>query len=1351
MRGIRSILTVTIILVVVSMLHAQHSQIRFEHLDDRDGLSHNRVTSIFEDDLGFMWMGTLSGLNHFDGTEIKVYRYDENDPYSLSNSNIIWIKEGPNKQIWIKTSYGVYAYDIFKEKFVNISEMLTRLRVDGYNFLDIIQDKNDHFWFLLADVGISQYDPQNDSIYKVTTGERNETSIQLDNEGNLAVFHFDGEINILDIQTRQKIKSIQCPPQMRNNENLTALITSKGDYWLYAKDYPMGVCFFDTKTGESRQFGEKEFGSDIISGIVEDSNGEIVIGADHYGLSVIGADFKIKQYVHNPADSKSLSHNSIVSLYSDRSGTVWIGTNKGGINYYSPQSAHFSFYKQTGNINNNENDVLRIVETPDHNLWIASDGGGLVFFDRAEGKFKSYSKGKNSNQGLSSNIIVSMISDGREGLWIGTYLSGLNHFDGKTFTTYRHDNGDENTISDDSIWSLFIDSRGNLWVGTLTKGIDVYDKKFRKILHLDQYGSGLSSNYITAIREDADGKMWIGTGYGVDVYDPKTETIQHIRTENNGANGLSNNTIVTLLMDKEQVWVGTMHGLNRITRSSGQIISFTKNDGLPHNLIASILKDHKGDFWLGTYQGLSKMTIGETGLAQFENFDVSDGLQGDIFNERSATRLQSGELVFGGKNGINIFDPAVIESSVRKEKLVFLDFYLSNQQIRPGEVVNERTWFENGINATNDLVLEHDENSFSIGFKALNFYQKENTIYKYRLIGFDKDWVVLPNIRRASYTNLDPGKYRFEVQASVQTQPEGASMIYMDVEIKPPFWQTPLAYLIYVVIILGSLYFTRNSIVQKERFRAKVQQERIESKRMHDLDMMKIKFFTNISHEFRTPLSLIITPLESLMTRLAGQSESKDLHMIHRNAKRLLTLVNQLLDFRRMEAEQHQLALASGDLILFLRDITNHFTDISSDRKIDMDFHSEVVELLALFDRDKVEKIMFNLLSNAFKFTHEKGNISVLVSETSRIGEDANIRIVVKDTGIGIPKDKLEDVFKRFFQVENSEVLNLNHGSGIGLSITKEFVEMHNGSIRVESELGKGSAFIVDLKLKTILTKEEVVEPEFNDNLVDKLGFVLGRPTLLVVDDNIDFRFYLAENLRIHFNVIVASNGKVAWKKAMEHPIDLIVTDIMMPEMNGIELCQKVKKDPRTAHIPVILLTARYSDDQKMEGYDAGASEYITKPFNFEILLRSIQSSVKLQKFIHAVENRKEIEPSEINIVSLDEKLLSKALQIVEDNMSNADFSVQGLSHELGVSRGQLYKKTLEITGKTPIEFIRLVRLKRAAALLEKSQLTVAEVAYKVGFNNPKYFTKYFREEFQTLPSKYSEKYRLLRQSEEES
>jgi DNA-binding response OmpR family regulator/nitrogen-specific signal transduction histidine kinase len=536
-------------------------------------------------------------------------------------------------------------------------------------------------------------------------------------------------------------------------------------------------------------------------------------------------------------------------------------------------------------------------------------------------------------------------------------------------------------------------------------------------------------------------------------------------------------------------------------------------------------------------------------------------------------------------------------------------------------------------------------------------------------------------------------------------------------------------------------------VLQRAKMRFDIERERAEAKRMHELDLMKIRFITNVSHEFRTPLSLIISPVDKLVKATQDIGQKKQLQLIHRNARRLLNLVNQLLDFRRMEVQEFSFIPVDADIVSFVKDISFSFTDIAEKKNIQFTFHSSIAKLVMPFDADKMEKILFNLLSNAYKFTPEGGKVKVMLDwfETSlgTLEESKYLQIRVSDTGIGIPGDNKERIFERFFQ--NALPGNIiNQGSGIGLAIVKEFVRLHSGTIHVESEPDKGSSFIMQFPVNSIAdsghTSEQVIpsipEPMIEQDALPKLKG--PRNTILIVEDNEDFRFYLKDNLGLHFRIIEASNGKEGWQKAQELRPDLVVSDIMMPVMNGLELARKIKHDPRTAAVPIILLTARTEEEQHLEGLDTGANDYITKPFSFEILLSRIRNLLSEQK-----SNKKEVKQitvnaSEIGIESEDEKLVQQALQLVEKNMSNADYSVEDLSRELFMSRVGLYRKILALTGKTPIEFIKSIRMERATQLLQKTKMTVSEIAYEVGFNDPKYFSKAFKKEFGVLPSAYA-------------
>jgi signal transduction histidine kinase/DNA-binding response OmpR family regulator len=606
----------------------------------------------------------------------------------------------------------------------------------------------------------------------------------------------------------------------------------------------------------------------------------------------------------------------------------------------------------------------------------------------------------------------------------------------------------------------------------------------------------------------------------------------------------------------------------------------------------------------------------------------------------------------------------------------------------------------------------------------------------YMLKGFNNEWLTTDAQRRmATYTNLDPGDYIFKVKASNNDGVWTKEPLELHIKILPPFWRTPLAFILYFLFILGALWLARRLILERERLRARIEQERQEAQHMHELDSLKIRFFTNISHEFRTPLSLIITPLEKIIKKDLESGLQQQLVLVQRNARRLLNLVNQLLDFRKMEVQEIKLYPVQGDIVTFVKELTTSFSDLSEKKQIHLDFHSNVSTLSMLYDPDKIEKIIFNLLSNAFKFTPEQGNISVDL----QLQSPEQLAIMVKDTGIGIPTEQQDRIFERFFQHDIPGSL-VNQGSGIGLSITREFVKLHGGSISVDSAPGMGSCFTILLPMiaAPMITSPVTTSIMAAKPAVSKPAYTGKKPVILLVEDSEDFRFYLKDNLGLHYHIIDAPDGLAGWNILQQTIPNLVVSDVNMPEMDGLELCRRIRQQPKLAHLPVILLTARAGEEDQLEALDNGATDYITKPFNYEMLLSRIRNIILQQVSLkNTFKQHIDAHPEEIAISSQDEQFIQNALRIVEKNISNPDFSVEELSRELHMSRVSAYKKLLQLTGKPPIEFIRSIRLKRAAQLLEKSQMTIAEVAYEVGFNNPKYFTKYFKLEYNVLPSAY--------------
>lgn len=1343
---------------VVTNLFAQPQDYQFARLDMTYGLSHHLVNDILKDERGFLWFATSSGLNRYDGYGIKVFRNVPGDTSTIRVDDITKIQEAPDGLLWIYSHSGNCIYDPRMEKFIRSTDKVLRRWSVARGLITFIRkDRNGNFWFIHYNQGLFFFDSKSRKTTRLVhdPGESSSiasmemSSIQEDSKGNVWLVHQDGIFEKLDYKTKKVVYRNDELKRRFNGEKFEyrLMVDQDDDLWIH-NDRNYGCFYFNTSTQKIEAINSEskvKLKSNIVRQIVQHDNGLIWIGTDHGGINVVNKkDFSVRYLVADEEDERTLSENSIQCLYKDNEGIIWVGTYKNGVTYYHENIYRFRHYKHQSSRPESLpfNDVNAFAEDKDGNIWIGTNGGGLLHFNRKTNSFRRFTNNPHDQNSLSNNVIVSLLLDHEENLWIGTYYGGLNKFDGRKFTRYTHDPANPRSVGDDNIWEILEDSNHNIWLGTLKGGISVFDRNKNEFYH---YRSGdansIHTPYVPALHEDRNGNMWVGTGYGLEVLDKASGRFTHYLTNPNDPTSISSNGIFSVYEDSRGlVWIGTHGGLNLFDRQTRTFRSFIEKDGLKEKNVLTITEDSQGNLWMSTPSGLSKLTITQDKnnnyQFSFKNYDQSDGLINGAFHENAVLKCSSGELIYGGSNGFNIFQPENIGVDNSRPKVIFTDFQVFNRSVNVGEEINKNVILPAAIGQAEEITLKPANNVFSIEFAALNFFHPEKSKYAYMMEGFNKDWLTTSaDERKITFTNLDPGNYTFKVKASNSDGVWSDDMAVLRIKVLPPFWKSNFAFVLYGVFIICALLILRYLAVTRERVKFRIQQERLQAQRMHELDMMKIRFFTNVSHEFRTPLTLILTPLEKLLKHSRDSEEKKQFQVMQRNARRLLNLVNQLLDFRKLEVQEVQLNPSEGDIVSFIRELVYSFADLSEKKHVGLSFNSTVTSLETHFDQDKIEKIVFNLLSNAFKFTPEGGKVSVDLA----LREDDHssmLEIKVIDTGIGIPADKISKVFDRFFQNELPASM-VNQGNGIGLSITQEFVKIHGGTIDVQSEPGKGSTFTVSLPVTRLEHHDELLVMEEEDDH-DRSASV-AKPSLLLVEDNEDFRHYLKDNLHKEYHVIEASNGVQGFERAIKNIPDLIVSDIMMPEMDGIELCKKLKADATTSHIPVILLTARAAEDQKIEGFGSGANDYITKPFNFEILESRIRNLIRQHESIQKHFNKHlEIKGSEIQVTSQDEKFVKNAITCVEENLTNKDFSVEELSRQMGMSRVLLYKKILALTGKTPIEFIRVIRLQRAAQLLEKSQFTVSEIAYQVGFNNPKYFAKYFKEEFNALPSAYA-------------
>lgn len=1337
---------------------------RFKKLDADKALSNGNIQAIFKDNDGLMWFGTANGLNRYDGTTIRTFFSDDTDSTALSQNSIFRIYEGPEGNLWLRNFNRIFnVYLRGEEKFERDMGRVAQkyqLKSDQVNM--VFKDSKERFWFLHPFEGISVYNPsQGKSIYLVqnstTKGSLSYNHVSFIDEapnGNIWVIYQNGIVDVLDPETLETFQSYKADKFLDPalSYQLEIFLDEEGDAWIFCPDYAFGLAHISVESSTVDYINDTSsvlrLNNPLVKSIIEYPKGKIWVGTDHGGINLIDKAKKEVAYIlHQPEEPRSISHNAVYALYRDEENVIWVGTHKKGIHIYHPGISRFDLVRREMQQSTPLpfNDVNAFEESKDGYLYIGSNGGGIWKYDPKLKKcHEILSHGGSSLQ--SGEVIVDMEMDHQGVLWIGTYQNGLYAYDGHTFKHYTADLLKPGSLRDNNIWKIFEDSKNRLWIGTLRDGLYLLNREEESFTRFPVDGKvfPLNNKYVSALLEDDKGNIWIGGSNGIDVINLESGYHRFFSGKADDISGLGTKYITELTKDHENIiWVTTNKGLAYYDPEKGRFITFDKTSGLPNEYLISILAENNGNLWLSSQAGLIHAKVDRSGdkfKLKFGSFNEGDGLQGSYFNKNAAFKSREGKFYFGGANGFNVLDPGAFTFSSSEPKVVFTEFQLFNQPVTVNEIINGRPLISSPLHQTQKIQLKHHENIFSVSFSALNYLNPGKSKFLYRLEGFNKEWIEIETPPyKVTYTNLDPGDYELVVRTVNIDGIWGDDEYRLMLEIKAPFWKTPLAYVLYLFLFFILLVLSWRWFVARERERLQRQEQLKESRRLAELDKMKTRFFTNVSHEFRTPLTLILAPVEKLLQDRPDSPEVFQYQTIQKNAKRLLLLINQLLDIKNIETEGLTLNPSEGDIIAFVEENVTAFQSISQKKNIDLSFSSNVRSIPTTFDPDKLEKIVFNFLSNAFKFTPSGGNIHVGL-EFSQQRESEGILIMrFEDTGIGIDKKYIDKIFDRYFTMESES----NQGTGIGLNLAMEFTKLHKGTIEVKSEKGKGSIFEICLPLQVdenILIWEKYAVDNGKESVIslNESPENESKPCILVVEDNEELRYYLCEILRKEYKILQASNGKEGLALALYHIPDLVISDLLMPHMDGASLCREIKTNIKTSHVPVILLTAKTSEEDQLQGIDSGCNLYIHKPFNLEILISSIHNLLQERERLQKHYRKKiTVNTSEEELESLDDRLIQKAVIAVEKEMDNPDFSVEQLSRELGMSRVHLYKKMSSLTGNSPLEFIRMIRLQRAAQLLEKHQFTVSEIAYKVGYNNAKYFSRHFKATYGSLPSQY--------------
>ncbi len=1352
--------------------------INFDHLTINHGLSNNTVNCVFKDSYGFLWFGTNDGLNKYDGYSFTVYRNNHQDTTSIVGNKIYTIIEDNDGALWIGTKSGlskyIRKYNYF-ESFTHIKGDTNSLR---HNFIKALHfDEQHQLWIGTLGGGLNLYTGNN--TFK-EIGDFSHVSSIL-SESDTSLWIATTENGIYRFGTKSKNYTFfpfqeHIVKDMVTNKTLFS--DSKHTLWVCTEGN--GLFRFNRKEKKIRHFSEEsnpQLTSNIIQDIIEVADNEYWIATDGGGINSLNlGSGSVTNYVYNINTPNSLTSDGIYALYKDNHDIIWIGTFGGGLNIFNRNNKQFKHFTQERRVKNtlSHKSVLCFYENTNHKIWIGTDGGGLNLFDPEKESFTSYNHNPARKNSLSSNVITSLFVDDDGVLWAGTYAGGLNKFDvvNNYSEIFKHNPVDSTSITNNNVWDIEEDKYGNLWIATLG-GLSIFDPETSNFEHVSLETDTMQlADRIITLFYDKNNNMWIGSNYVAKINGKRDVKLLNPRNADENLHFSFDVRCIYENMKGDVIWIATEGGgLLKYIPEKDSIFRYTTNDGLPNNSIHQIQEDNNGFLWLSSNKGLSRFN---PDTYDIKNYDVSDGLQSNQFSYSASLKTDSQEFYFGGINGFNVFVPDSIKDNPHIPPVLITDFLLSNKQV---SINAEDSPLKKHISLTDEITLPF-RSVFTLEYTALNYTSPRKNQYRYKLEGFSGEWNNVGTKRTATYTNLDPGEYIFKVMGSNNDGKWNKTPATLKITILPPFYKTTIAYILYVLATVGLLLSFRSYLINRQKIKHDLMLKDIERKKIEEVNQMKLRFFTNISHEFRTPLTLIIGPLENIIHHGdISEMIGKQLRNIHQNAQRLLRLINQLMEFRRIETGNLKLEVAKGDIIAFFQEMKMIYDDFASEHKINYRFISNTDSLMAYFDRDKLDKIFYNLLSNAFKFTPDNGKVTFSATAIYSHDNDSDgqvatsgpktLEVIVEDNGAGISKERLSKIFQRFYQIDDSskskELKNQRLGSGIGLSLTKELVELHKGKIFVESKEGVGTKFIVFLPLeKAVYKDEQIVEtdtvPEtqhknrelyelFNDDfdrdedtLVTETDMKRESfPTLLVVEDNAELRQFIRFNLCPRFNILEAENGLQGYEIAKNDLPDLIISDIMMPVMDGLEFLGKVRNDKITNHIPVILLTAKTAEEHVVEGIEAGAEDYIIKPFNPRILFSKIVNIIESRKNQQRkLQNDILIRPENKKVETVQEKFIKKAMSIVESHVSDSDFDVSVFVSEMGMSRSVLYRKMDAIIGQSANEFIRNIRLKRAAQLLEQNQMTVSEVAYEVGFNDPQYFSKCFNKKFGKTPSSFA-------------
>jgi len=1419
---IKSIRNIIFFLTFLFINQTIYAQWRLNQISGEEGLSQNTIRSIIQDKNGFIWVGTYNGINKYDGYSMEKYNFDIG-VNGLSSNIIVTLFEDKDGFIWagttdaglnrinpatgkVDTYFNKSNVSIFTNNFSSIHQAQSGVffinNSKGVTFFKINKDGALlHHKFLKESNG---FDLRSRKIIQVKNGKHwiltPEKSVKLHQIEITDELDFP-EINIIETGLNTNLfEKGYAVDFIEYKKNTVWIVSSKLELLKVKFNEQLEIIDKQLINLTANNKEEASKSHRLLNMVVDKSNRLWIAGN---GL-LLNYDIGLAKVTHlnqNIQLKKLINSQQAQKIFIDNTNILWLGTLNNGLYKIDLETHTFfnsnEFLKPYNKNKFHSFPILSMCEDSRGNIWLGTQGeGGIAVL-----------KGKEFNESISNiyknpwyynyltekneafNIpalfeIKRLMSDTKGNIWVGAreglskinYAEGLNSFDIKTFTNFKNNAGE---IIKNPVFGIEEDRQGNIWAGYWDSGLlkisfDKNTNTYKTINYnpIPNDPNSLSNNFVRDVLEDSKGNIWVGTIGGLNKLErPNQGNDKFIRYLNNPSNknSISNNYVLDIFEAKDgKLYIGTFGGgLNRVEVLKNNELKFTHytvENGLPSDVVYQIKEDFEGNIWMIHIREISKLnpTTGE-----IIHFEKQDGFNVNEFKDNSMLLTSSGIMIAGGVNGLTFFQPNNISVNNFKPQLTITDFKLFNESIKPDQKVDNKIILTKSIDKTDEIILHHSHNSIEFVFSSMHFSNPEKNKYKYILEGFNDKWqYTIGNDRRfASYTNIPPGKYTFKVFGS------NSDGIWTDVPrqisitIKTPWYLTPLAIFIFSILTFVLIYAIVKFRFNQIRLQSELDLESALHEKSDEMNQMKLQFFTNISHELRTPLTLIIGPLQQIMS---GNAKPKDIGslntIMYKNANRLLKLINQLLDFRKAESGNLNLIIQKGELNSFIKDIFEAFEEIAIEKSIQFQYKFSKSEINAWFDNDKIEKILYNLLSNAFKFTENGKKITLsLNKEIINNQEHATIKVI--DEGAGIPKEEIESIFERFYQTRKSHN-PINEGSGLGLAYIKRLVEVHKGFIKIESELNEGTTCTISIPItKSAYSEDAVIESKpqkYNFNYT-KIGVEVIKerillpketqknikthsketPLILIVEDNPELQQYMVNFFSNNFRILSANNGEEGLKIANEHQPNLIISDLMMPIMNGIEMCKKIKTNIKTSHIPVIILTAKAGIENEKEGLETGADEFILKPFNIETLNLRVENILRTKQiWIEKFKTKPSSESWKELSSKIDQDFLERSLKIINKNLDNPDFSVEKFSLEIGISRSALFNKIKSITGQSTSEFIRTIRLKKAANLIKSGKHSITEIVFMVGFSDPKYFRTCFKKQYNQTPTEYLNEFR---------